>query len=186
MKKWVLLLAVMMLSACSSGIQPSIDRNDEPVQIAIKSFDERDDFTLLLYSEKVQYKLGEKVKVHAEITYTGEREEITIGHAELPIMLETTNLTQGYHFGAAMNEPYISTILKRNEPKIIDYHFSGGSYNESRTGKKYNNEEVIQMASMQFPVGQYQITGTTNFVIDGQDFSNAIKLKGNITFEVEK
>lgn len=142
-----------------------------------------ENFILTLRSEKEQYKVGEELQIKAELTYTGE-EEISIGHAASWLSMNTTNITKGYEFGSAMNEPYIVTPMKPNTPIVQPYSFSGGSYYEGMEGNAFSNEEFKQMASMKFPPGQYKIQGVTNFVIDGQQ--QRYNLKAEIVFEVIK
>ena len=71
------------------------------------------DFVYRLVSEKEKYERGDQVQVYGELEYIGEKDEITIGHAASAFYFPMKELTRDYNISYAMNEPYITTKLKR-------------------------------------------------------------------------
>ncbi|MEC1180572.1 hypothetical protein P9B03_19095 [Metasolibacillus meyeri] len=170
----------MLLTACNVA-QPQEEPSD-PILNQATAQVEQQPFTLKLVSEKEQYRVGEQLMIQAELIYDGDQEEITIAHGGSWLLLETTNVTKNYHFGAAMNEPLIYTKLTKGEPLIEPYHFSGGTFMKGQEGKPYSDKVFQQMAKMEFPPDQYEIKATTHFDLEG----NKHKLETHIVFEVVK
>jgi len=167
----------LFLAACGTGSGDNENKgSNESVAV-------QDNFKLELISEKTQYKVGEELKITANLTYSGE-DEIDIEHGGSWIFLNTTNVTKGYKFTGAMNQPLIITKVKPNEPLIEPYHFSGGTYFKENGGNPYTDNEFEQMASMNFPPGKYRIEGVTEFNIIGE--KTRYRLKAEILFEVTK
>lgn len=175
MKRLLSLCFVLFLAACGTE-----QGNTSGVENVVKNTVEEEPFVLQLTSEKEQYKVGEKPNIKAELIYNGEDESIEIGHGGSWILMTTTNLTEDYHFGAAMNEPYIISEMKKGEPLTEQYGFSG-SYDSSN---KYSEEIFHKMSEMDFPPGQYEIMGVTDFVIEGEEPSKKYSLKTRVIFEV--
>lgn len=175
MRRLLCLFMVLFLAGCgteplkSTGVDNMIENEvvEEP-------------FTLRLVSEKEQYVEGEKPNIKAELTYNGDLDKVSIGHGGSWIWLITTNLTEDYFFDAAMIEPYIVSEMKKGEPLVQQYQFSG-SYDES---KGYSEEIFKRMSEMDFPPGQYEIKGRTDFHIDGEQPSTNYSLETKIIFEV--
>ncbi|MEO4053961.1 hypothetical protein [Solibacillus sp. CAU 1738] len=178
MKWFNILLLVVLLAACGTEYTNNAQFENVPEQKT-----EQAPFTLRLVSEKAQYNVGEPLAIRAELMYEGNEEAIQIGHAGSWIWLSTTNLTENYQFGAAMNEPYIVTTVKKGEALVEPYHFSGGSYYKGMDGNNYTEDMLKQMVAMKFPPGQYQINGRTDFVIEGQQ-GEKYHLEASIIFEV--
>ena len=180
--RMILLAVVLLLSACGATEKP-VEQEAKPAAVEKEVISEvtNETFVLKLISEKTNYKVGEDLKVRAELTYKGE-EPITIGHGGSWIHLATTNLTKDYQFGSAMIEPYLTTSIKPDETIIQEYKFSGGTYSEGMPGAKYSEEEFKLMGEMKFPIGEYQIKGLTDFFIEGKD--TRIQLETDIVFNV--
>lgn len=182
--KWLSsILLVLLLFGCGTSTVKNEQVNNEKVDNVVAQEISKDPFTLRLVSEKEQYHVGEPLAIRAELLYEGEDESIQIGHAGSWIWLETTNLTKNYQFGAAMNEPYLVSTLKKGEELVAPYRFSGGTYYEGMGGNAYSEEIFEQMASMEFPPGQYRIDGRTDFVIEGKQGEKYV-LEAHIIFEV--
>lgn len=186
MRVFIMICMTLLLVACGTTDNqknPSNSNSSKVTQLENQKESTviEEDFILTLSSEKEQYKVGEELKIKAELTYTGE-EEIAIGHGGSWLFMNTTNVTKGYEFGSAMIDPYIVTTMKPNIPIVERYTFSGGTYHEGMGGNKYSEKEFEQMSNMNFPPGQYKIEGVTEFVIDGQQ--QRYNLKTEIVFEV--
>ncbi|TSB45747.1 hypothetical protein [Alkalicoccobacillus porphyridii] len=143
--------------------------------------EEKNDFIYRLVSEKEEYQVGESVKITAELTYIGDEKEVTIGHAESPFYFTFYEHLRGYGFSHAMAEPYITQSIKHD--KSYQERYRGqvvyGSDDEADT------EFLEQIAkNTQFPVGEYTVTGRTDFNIDGEPGYEPIKLEAEISFTV--
>lgn len=120
------------------------------------------DFVYRLVSEKEEYEQGDQVQVYGELEYIGEEDEITIGHAASAFYFPMKELTRDYNISYAMNEPYITTKLKKGEP-LREYYKIGGGY-DSRDDKTF--KDFIRSLKDGFPGGRYVVYGSADFVID--------------------
>ena len=188
--KWIisLVVLVLMLFGCGTGEQTNENStgnsSNNEIENVTEGFIEDGQFSFKLTSEKAVYQVGESLQIHAELTYIGDEESITISHAASPIWLMTTNLTEDYQFQAAMNEPLIFTELKKGVPLIEEYQFSGGTYFEGGPGNPYSEEVFLQMAEGKFPPGQYEIKGKTDFAIGENIMTERVQLETYIIFTV--
>ncbi len=181
MRRLTILILAFFLTACGADTGENGAENKKGVNENNSSTEIQDKFKLELKSEKPRYMVGEELKITAELTYMGE-EEIEIGHGGSWLYFNTTNVTKGYQFKGAMDQPYIVTPMKPNEPIIVQYRFSGGTYFKESGGTPYTDEEFKQMASMNFPPGEYKIEGITDFRIDGEE--QKYELEADIVFEI--
>lgn len=122
------------------------------------------DFVYRLVSEKEHYEPSEKVQVYGELEYVGEQAEITIGHAASAFYFPMKELTRDYSISYGMNEPYITTTLKKGEP-LREYYAGGGGYDG---GDDKEFKEFIHSLREGFPDGQYVVYGSADFVIDSK------------------
>lgn len=184
--KWIstLFILILILASCGTGAENNGDSSNYNFENVEEGFVEDDQFKFRLVSEKAVYQVGEPLQIKAELTYIGEKEFLKISHAASPIWLLTTNLTEDYQFDAAMNEPLIFTELKKDVPFIQEYQFSGGTYYEGAPGKPYSNEIFKKMAEGNFPPGQYEIKGKTDFAIGENIMDNRVHLETSIIFTV--
>ncbi len=184
--KWSLLFISILILVVGCG---TFEKNNgttskyehENKKEAIES---NDQFSFRLYSEKEVYQVGEPLEIIAELTYIGGKQSITISHAASPIWLHTMNLTEDYQFVGAMNQPLLITELKSGVPFVQKYQFSGGTYYEGAPGKSYSDEVFHKMAEEQFPPGQYEIKGNTDFAVGEDILDNKIRLETSIIFSV--
>lgn len=200
----VLLLSLLLLSACGEGElkgTPSPQHqagagNQEPEPSPTSALKEEElvlstkvtegDFELALYTSKTHYAVDETIKVYAELTYTGEQEQIEIGHSMYPVGFTIEEHTRDMSIPGFMNEPYIVTTLKKDEPVKYEYSFSGG-YSE-QDGEDYI-AFVKELMDEQFPEGQYTIAAHASFVEhaahDGADGKPSYQFSNSISFVVE-
>ncbi len=190
MRKYLIAAAIVMLfiTGCAqkgepapAKPEPASDQAARPSRAEMKE----GDFVYRLVSESERYGQGEKPKIYAELEYVGEQDEITIGHAASPFYFPMKELTRNYSIDYMMNEPYITTTLKKGEPLREDYTGSGG-YSEQDT-KDYQN--FIRSLKDGFPEGRYVVYGSADFVIhpaEGEtgEEPEKYKIQAEIEFEV--
>lgn len=185
--KSVLLICLLFITGCGTNNPKEIEGKGSQSIVfdnMIESKSENEEFTFKLISEKDIYKTNEVIKVSGEITYKGEEDTVSIAHAASPIWFYTTNLTEDYYFDPAMNEPLIITTLKKNEPLVEEYSFSGGNYYEGQAGEAYDESVWKSMTHLKFPPGQYKIEAKTDFTVQQSVHSGPVNLVGEIIFTV--
>lgn len=181
MKKFIFLLLCLLLTACNS-ISNSTSSSSDLNKLLVQQHEKMTDaFTFTLQSAKEVYTEGELVDVVATLT-NNQTSDITIGHGASWVIMSVTNLTEDFHFGAVTDLPYIVTTIKAGETLQKPYRFSGGSYSENQLGKRYSDEEMKQMTTLQFPQGKYEIEAAFSFTdeVTGEDFSETL----TIIFEI--
>lgn len=185
--KWlfIIIIFIVILSGCGTKTNGTgVPSSNYEYENIVESSAENDVFLFKLTSKKAVYQVGEPLEIKAELTYKGDEETIKIAHAASPIWLLTTNLTEDYQFEAAMNEPLIITPLVKNTPYVEQYRFSGGSYFEGAPGKPYSDDLLMQMVKGEFPPGQYEIKGRTDFAVGEDMMGDKINLETSIIFTV--
>lgn len=192
MRKCLIAVAIVMLfiTGCgekrnenASRPEPAADQVVRPSRAEAAE----GDFVYRLVSESESYKTGEKPKVYAELEYVGEQDEITIGHAASPFYFPMKELTRNYNISYMMNEPYITTTLKKGEPLREDYGISGGF---SEADDKDYKDFVVSLKEG-FPEGTYVVYGSADFVIHPADGASGdqepekFKIQAEIQFQVQ-
>jgi hypothetical protein len=143
------------------------------------------DFVYRIFSESEKYKIGEQIKVYAELEYTGDKEEIKIFHASSPFIFNLKELTRDYDMPAAMTQPLLYTTLKRGEPLRGEYGKSGG-YSEDAIDE-YNLFMKRFLNEKGFPEGRYELIGQAEFFIETDtEKKEDFLLEAQIRFKVEK
>lgn len=187
MKKLVMIVIfTLLLTACSetreqntSNLGTSSVLNKEDLVLERKVTE--GDYELAIYTEKSQYAVNELIDVYAELTYIGELEEVEIGHSMYPVGFSTMEQTRTIDIEGAMEEPYVVTLLKRNEPIQYKYSFSGGySSNDDADYIAF----VKDLKDNQFPQGVYTITAYASFGIHGQESVPPYRFNTSISFIV--
>jgi len=140
-----------------------------------------DDFELAIYTKKTQYAIHELIDVYAELSYIGELEEIEIGNAMYPVGFSIMEHTRDVNIGGSMNEPYIVTLLKRNEPIQYKYSISGGYKSDAPADY---NAFVKDLQDDRLPQGEYTINAGASFNIHGQNSEPSYHFKTSISFIV--
>lgn len=190
MRKYLIAAAIVMLfiTGCAQKGEPAPAKSEPASDQAVRPSRaemKEGDFVYRLVSESERYGQGENPKIYAELEYVGEQDEITIGHAASPFYFPMKELTRNYSIDYMMNEPYITTTLKKGEPLREDYTGSGG-YSEQDT-KDYQN--FIRSLKDGFPEGRYVVYGSADFVIhpaEGEtgEEPEKYKIQAEIEFEV--
>ncbi|MNZ77443.1 hypothetical protein D3C78_959820 [compost metagenome] len=159
--------------------------NDEPVSEISKEVTEGD-FVYRLVTEKADYAKGDEIIIYAELEYIGDQSSIEIYHAMSPFSFPIKELTRGYDIGYMMNQPLLTTELKKNEP-LREYYAGGGGY-----GSQDKKEYIAFMKEFNengFPTGEYVVYGMTDFyIIDDATGQQEVdyKLNAEISFEVKE
>ncbi|MCR8659351.1 hypothetical protein [Paenibacillus endoradicis] len=187
MKKLVMIVIfILLLTACGETRQQNIANPDassgltkEDLVLERKVIEV--DYELALYTNKSQYAVNEPIDVYAELTYIGELEEVEIGHSMYPVGFSIMEHTRDLDMGGAMEQPYIVTLLKRNEPIQYKYSFSGG----------YSSDDdadyiafVKDLRDEQLPQGEYTITAYADFKAHEQESSPPYRFSTSISFIV--
>ncbi len=160
-------ILMLMLTGCVKQETLGAAPSDPPLNIAAKGHHAEvpdGDFVYRLVSEKEQYEHGDQVRVYAELEYVGELDEVTIGHAASAFYFPMKELTRDYNISYAMNEPYITTTLKKGEP-LREYYKMRSGYG-SNDDKKF--KDFIRSLKNGFPDGDYVVYGSADFVMDSQ------------------
>lgn len=160
-------ILMLMVTGCAQQGSKGEDSTDLPLNKTARGSHAEvsdGDFVYRLVSEKDRYNSGDQVKVYGELEYVGEQDEITIGHAASPFYFPMKELTRDYDIGYAMNEPYITTTLKKGEP-LREYYSGGGGYG-SQDKKEF--KDFIRSLQDGYPDGRYVVYGSADFMIDSQ------------------
>lgn len=187
MKKLVMIVILtLLLTACGEAGQQN---TTHPGASSVLNKDElvldrkviEGDFELAIYTKKSQYAVNELIDVYAELTYIGELEEVEIGHAMRPVGFGIMEHTRDLDIGGAMEDPYIVTLLKPNEPIQYKYSFSGGYSSDDDAGYI---AFVKDLQDEQLPQGEYTITASASFNIHGQESEPSYGFSTSISFIV--
>lgn len=170
----LLAILLMLLSACTTNSVKEIQRSEI----------ENEPFKLIIESEKSVYTSGEPLNIKAKLIYQGEENSTEISHGGSPISFSTTNITKDYQFGSAMNVPLNTTILKKSDPYIETYSFTGSPYIPDYDGEPYSEDEYNLMVNEQFPAGQYKITATTDFS-QNKNMDLSLKLETSVIITIK-
>lgn len=186
-KLFTVLLLSLILTACgttSTGSSPTPSPSEEPVK-EVRAEVTEGDFIYRLVSEKNVYKEGEPWEFYAELEYVGELEAVMIGHAASPFYFDMKETTRGYQIDYFMNEPYIVTTLKRNEPYREKGHVGGG-YSEQDSNEYV--EFIKSLMNDEYPHGHYVVNGATDFFLHDESVSEKqnVRLEAVVEFDVIK
>ena len=170
---------VLFISGCSSSNQMS---NSDLKEYEVKKIIDEDvqgDFVFRLVSKKKEYEDGDDVKLYGEITYTGEKDEVTIHHSSSAILFSLEEKVRGFDIEFGVNDIGLSTVLKQGEPYREEYEKSGGyaeddSSDYVRFMKSFLNKDG-------FPSGYYVVDGETDFSLEDQE---RVNIKATVDFKV--
>ncbi|MBM7660964.1 hypothetical protein JOC85_001736 [Bacillus mesophilus] len=175
------ILIIMLLIGCTGQITKV--NPDQFIQEQTRDEVIVDDFIYRLVTEKSTYQ-NEEIVMYAELEYIGEQDNITIYHAASPFHFPMIEKTREYTIEYGMNEPLISTTLKRGEALREKYRASGGFDLEDT--KEYR-EFMKAIMNKKFPVGYYLVNGYADFFIEKMGSKpQEYKIEGQVDFIVEK
>lgn len=137
------------------------------------------DFVFRLVSEKKEYGKGEDVKLYGEITYIGDKDEVTILHSSSAILFNLEEKTRGFNIDFAVEDLEVATILKQGEPYREEYVKSGG-YSEN------NSSDYVRFIkgfwkNDGFPSGYYVVNGETDFSLEDRE---RVNIKATVDLKV--
>ncbi|MFD2044745.1 hypothetical protein ACFSTA_07680 [Ornithinibacillus salinisoli] len=171
MKKIVLIGGLWLFMIClvgcdsSSTTQASFKLDGLDNYDVSQTSDEVNDeiFIYRLVVEKEEYQVGQPVKIYAELEYTGENEEITIYHAASPFYFPIEEKVRGFDIGYGMDEPLISTTLKKGEP-LREVYVKNAGYSD------IDEDDYVSfikrfLENDGFPSGFYVVSGYADFTI---------------------
>ncbi|EFM11198.1 conserved hypothetical protein [Paenibacillus curdlanolyticus YK9] len=165
----VWLLSVIWLAALAGCGSDASSEKQGTEQLGTSTIAEtkQDDFIYRLIIEPADAASKRDVKLYGELEYVGDKDEIDIHHAASPFFFFLKETTRGYDIGYMMNEPAITTKLKKGVP-LREQYKGGGGYSE-----KDDTDYVAFIKDLWkngFPVGHYEVTGWADF-FTGQEAS---------------
>lgn len=174
-------ILVLFISGCSSSNQ--ISNRDLKEYEVKKTIDEnvQGDFVFRLVSEKKEYEYedGDDVKLYGEITYTGEKDEVTIHHSSSAILFSLEEKVRGFDIGFGVNDIGLSTVLKQGEPYREEYEKSGVYVEDDPSDYVRFMESFLDKDG--FPPGYYVVDGETDFSLEDQE---RVNIKATVDFKV--
>ena len=161
---WFCMFFVLFLSGCSTNNEANLLSKLENYDVkSIKEEVKEGDFIYRLYTEQEEYPNGNSVKIYAELEYIGDLEEITIFHAASPFYFPMEEKIRGIQISYPMQEPLLSTSLKKGEPIRKEYSPSGAYSEEDENEYKDFLKNFLQYG---FPSGYYVVNGYADFFIE--------------------
>lgn len=184
----LLLMCTMMLTACGDKNKPNADSPQAPANQNVdevpSSKEVKDgDFVYRLVAETAEDQAAGSVKLYAELEYVGDQDEVTITHAMSPFYFPMKETTRGYDISYMMEEPLITTTLKKGEPLREQYRVSGG-YSADQDPKDYI-QFIKDFTANGFLPGRYEVNGFADFNYLVGDKSEPHKLSATVAFTVK-
>ncbi|MDN4608562.1 hypothetical protein P5G49_13955 [Sporosarcina sp. F6_3S_P_2] len=119
------------------------------------------------------------MKLYGEITYIGDKDEVTIRHSSSAILFTLEEKTRGFEIDFGVDDLEVATVLKQGEPYREEYVKSGG-YSENTP-----NDDVRFIKDFWkndgFPSGYYVINGETDFSLENRE---RVNIKATVDFKV--
>ncbi|WP_181346861.1 hypothetical protein [Thalassobacillus sp. CUG 92003] len=190
MRKLIVLLfalVVFILSSCASDRDPidnSASKSNNDDVSNTESEKKEGDFIYRLVTEKAEYRESDSVNLYAELEYIGNSDEVVIYHAASPFYFPMVEKTRNYELAYPMNEPLISTTLKKGEPLRQKYIKSGGYGSQEESDYVKFMKRFLEEDG--FPKGSYVVNGFAYFYIEGSEKNKKeYKIKGQVDFKVQ-
>lgn len=181
------LLLTILFIGCSNTDDSTTKGESESLE-ATKVLNTKDevnegDFVYRLVTEKGEYHKNESVKIYAELEYIGNNEEVIIFHAASPFYFYIVEKIRNYEIGYFMDQPLVSTILKKGQPLRYEYSRSGGY---SPTDEENYVKFMRSFLEDGFPTGYYVVNGFVDFYVeDTNNNQQDFKIEGQIDFKVK-
>lgn len=122
------------------------------------------DFVLRIESEKSSYRTDEEINLQAMLKYVGNKPSENIYHAASPFYLSVTNRTHNLSSLIFMNQPLITTKLKKGEWFAEDYPVPYELYLVDSLDLPPDKWEHVQIDH--YPKGEYTFNASANFIPD--------------------
>ncbi|SEQ00690.1 hypothetical protein [Piscibacillus halophilus] len=172
---FILSMMSLLIGCGTTGTgAPSDDKLDQEEVSSTESEVQEEDFIYRLVTEKEEYDQGSDVQVYAELEYVGDEDSVEITHAASPFYFPIYEVSREYDIGYSMNEPLLTTVLKKGEPLREEYTGSGGFSGEDSEEFK---EFIQQVMDGDFPKGFYEVHGYTNFNYKEQNYQLDTKVQ---------
>ena len=139
------------------------------------------DLIYRLVTEKAAYSDTEPIQQYAELEYIGDKEKITIWHADSPFYFPMTETTRNYEIDSFKPLPLISTEMIKGEPLREEYKGRGGYSSED---KKEYIEFMEQIMDHKFPEGHYIVEGFADFWVQENGDKKDYWITAKIEFSV--
>ncbi|TYQ16650.1 UNVERIFIED_CONTAM: hypothetical protein Cloal_3216 [Acetivibrio alkalicellulosi] len=143
----------------------------------------KDDFTVILSSDKDTYKSTDDVIITAKLKYTGEKDKIEIIHAFSPFSFGVKETNTNIYFPPVVLSVKRERVLIRDEWYEETYnklYAEIGFIDDKIVGLEEINKEFTEefKKGKTFPPGNYLITLKTEFEINGieYEFSDSIEI----------
>jgi spermidine/putrescine-binding protein len=167
-------LGVIVTSACNSETNPSETKSQSPspshVKLTNQSSTVKDDFELKLFADKSTYTSNEPIQIWANFKYTGDKEEIRIGHAMYYLGFKIVQMDGNLKFEGGMKQPYKSTVLRKGIDYRTDYIKSVGYSDDDPNAEIY--KKFIEGKEIHLPSGTYKVSTVANFDLPDMDKPN--------------
>lgn len=184
MKKAILFLGLLIVFGCSNDkpeaavLNAALQDVGGPQQIITVT---EDDFNFRLTMEEGQRESNEPLQIYAELEYVGDLSEITIQHAASPISMGLEDLTRQLGFGSVMDQPLVTTTLKKGEAFVETYKFQEVYFG---TKDEQYDDVVKQLKEGRFPTGEYKIHARANFDVPSASEAKRFEMKESLSFDV--
>ncbi|GMK40458.1 hypothetical protein PCCS19_35140 [Paenibacillus sp. CCS19] len=194
-KRWtgisllLMLVFALMLGSCGDKKKSTnADGSQTPANLntdAVPQVQEvkEGDFVYRLVAETAEDHAADSVKLYAELEYVGDQDEVTITHAMSPFYFPMKETTRGYDIGYMMEEPLITTALKKGEPLREDYYRSGG-YSADQDPEAYI-AFMKEFMEKGFLPGRYEVNGFADFNLLVGEKPEPHKLSATVAFTVK-
>lgn len=182
------IIMVMLLGACSNEGEPSAEAAPSVEKLADQELSseseiQQGDFVLRLVSKKKSYGSDEKVLMTAMLKYVGDKSEETIYHAMYPLAFGVTETTRGIDMGTEMEQPLLTTVMKRGEWVTREYAKSGGYDTYDTSDRTVFVKRFL--AGDGFPKGVYRVNGIADFFTKAGEDESKYLLMTDITIAVD-
>ncbi|TMW71005.1 hypothetical protein [Alteribacter natronophilus] len=188
---------LLFLSACGTGGQDDEYRADgtagegsedeaEGQERELQTSDEAEDgdFTYRIWLDEAYYQEYEEILLHAELTYTGDEEEIDITHNPSPFWFPMEERDRGFEVGYYQIDMGGGTTFGPGDSITETFEGPAGGYGETDPESYRTFMEDIH-ENEGFPKGHYVVNGYAEFtVMEGKQGGDHIRLEGEVEFIV--
>ncbi|PYZ96461.1 hypothetical protein CR205_12125 [Alteribacter lacisalsi] len=144
------------------------------------------DFVFKIRLDDAYYEEYEDISLHAELTYTGDQDEIEITHNPSPFWFPMEELDRGYDIGYHQVDMGGGTTLEPGKTMTETFEGPAGGFGETDPEEYRKFMEDIH-ENDGFPAGHYVVNGYVEFtVMSGEREGERITLEGEVEFIVSE